>query len=92
MGERQVRPLLGHSATSGLENPIASGLVDLNIRATAGLVRKIALPHALASSLRPNEAPYRRSDDEQAGYWHAVEPFSKAGHGIAPCPKPRAQL
>src|SRR5688572_29167681 len=75
MGQRQVCSLIGRSITH-LKDQAAAGLPDLNKRAALRLVGKVALAHALAFPLLPDQAGQRRSDDEQALCAHAVWPLS----------------
>ena len=78
MGNRQVRLLLGCPVGIRLKDQAAAGLFDLNIRAALRLVGEVALDHALACLLLPDQARQRRSDNEQALHRHAVGPLSSA--------------
>ena len=76
MSQRHVGLLIGRCALTGLKDQAAAGFLDLNIRAAVRLVGKVALQHPLASPLLLDQASQRRSNEEQALHWHAVEPLS----------------
>src|SRR4051812_32258697 len=84
MSDRQVRPLLECFVTCRLKDQAAASLLDLREGAAAGLVRKVALKHALASPLLLDQTHQRRSNDEQALHRHAVNLTHKLLAGCRP--------